>query len=93
MKPIRNRRPRLKREPVDADRVAEVVREVADNLGIRVSVRVILYKRGRDLVLVCSRGRADELRESVLRKVMELGIDGVTTNGYDYGAFILLSID
>lgn len=49
---MRNQRPRLGREPVFADEVAEVVRAVADIMGVRVSVRVILYKHCRDLVTV-----------------------------------------
>lgn len=48
---MKNRRPKLKRKPVLADRVAEIVRDAADKLDVRVNVRVILYKRGQDLVI------------------------------------------
>lgn len=47
---IKNRRPKLKREPTLADKVAETVRQAGDDLGARVKVYVILYKRSQDFV-------------------------------------------
>ena len=52
VKRIKNRRPKLKRMPTFADTVAEIIRSAADAVQVQVSVRVILHRRGRDLILL-----------------------------------------
>ena len=52
MERIKNRRPKLKRTPTFADIVAETIRSAADAVQVRVNVRVILYKKDMDLILL-----------------------------------------
>ena len=97
MKRIRNRRPKLKREPTFADTVAETVRLAADAVQVRVTVRVVLYKRDRDLILLTANPPAEDLdrvlRETRFRLRARRVFNRVTFEPYNREAEVWISAD
>lgn len=91
---MKNRRPRLKRTPTLADRVAEMVRDVADELEVRVSVFVVLYKRGQDLVSAdVPKAHLEAVRQGAERLLVREGLtEEVTLEPYQHHYPVWLSM-
>lgn len=93
---MRNRRPKLKREPTIADQAAEVTRSLADELEVQISNSfVILYKRENDFVSVTiPLGAPKDFEDRLRAKIIEAGLyDEVSFSYRTEGKSVWLSVD
>ena len=85
---MRNRRPRLKREPRTSDLIAEEIRKIADGLELRIGAQVIPYERDSDMLDVTVRKQdlkrlTQAIRDEIIPAWVEASLTYTGARGRD----------